>query len=286
MNERYVSFPWGWHPHLDVWLLLGGIVVAYFAAIRWLGPGRADLGEPPAAGRQKTLFCIGMAILWVGADWPMHDLSENYLFSFHMLQHTLFSLVAPPLLLAGMPAWMLRMLIPKRALGLVRALTRPVIAFVIFNTVIVVTHWPPMVDAALRSEPMHFGIHCVLVAASLLMWWPVVDPLPETKRLSEPAKMLYLFLQSILPTVPASFITFSSTPLYDVYATYPRLWGLSVVDDQRIAGLIMKILGGLLLWSAIAYLFFKWNAGDEERQPEALSWEDFERELEAWEMRR
>jgi putative membrane protein len=286
MNERAVSFSWHWHPHPDVWLVLGGIVIAYLAAIRWLGPKRADLGEPSATRRQKALFLTGMAILFVGADWPMHDLSERYLFSFHMLQHTLFSLVAPPLLLAGMPPWMLRMLIPRRLMGLLRVVTRPLIAFLLFNATIVLTHWPPIVDTALESELAHFGIHVGLVGISLLMWWPVIDPLPETKRLSEPAKMLYLFGQSILPTVPASFITFSSTPLYDSYARFPRLWGLSVVDDQRIAGLIMKILGGLLLWSAIAFIFFRWNTTEEGEQPEPMTWEDFERELEAWEMRR
>jgi putative membrane protein len=285
MNESYVSFPWEWHPHVDVWLLLGGVTALYFIAIHYLGPKKADLGEPAATRGQKILFCIGMAFLWIGADWPMHDLSEDYLFSFHMLQHTLFSLVAPPLLLAGMPAWMIRLIIPKRAMGLLRFVTRPVVAFIVFNTALVVTHWPPVVNAALASEPLHFGIHVALVGASLIMWWPVVDPLPETKRLSEPAKMLYLFAQSILPTVPASFITFSSTPLYDSYARFPRLWGLSVVDDQRIAGLIMKLLGGLLLWSAIAFVFFRWSSKEEDETPEPMTWENFERELEAWEMR-
>ncbi len=80
-------------------------------------------------------------MLWVGADWPMHEL-EDYLFSAHMVQHTLFSLVAPPLMLMGMPKWLLRSLIGgPRMMRLARFVTRPMFGLILFNGVIVVTHW-------------------------------------------------------------------------------------------------------------------------------------------------
>ena len=70
--------------------------------------------------------------------------------------------------------------------------------------------------------------------------------------------MGYLFLQSLVPTIPASFMTLGETPLYEIYTTFPRLWGIDVMTDQIIAGLIMKIGGGLILWVAIAWVFFSW----------------------------
>jgi putative membrane protein len=277
-----------WSPHPDVWLLVIVLVAGYFGAIRFLSQGRVPIDEEPATQTQKLFYLSGVVMLWIGADWPLHELSEDFLFSAHMVQHTLFSLVAPPLLLIGMPAWMLRRILATLKLERAfRLLTRPLIALLLFNVVIVVTHMPTVVDAAVGSELLHFLVHTVLFSSSVLMWWPVVDPLPELKRLSEPAKMLYLFLQSIVPTVPASFLTFSEGVLYESYAGFPRLWGIDVVTDQRMAGLLMKIGGGLLLWLAIAILFFRWNANEERQEEvEEVTWDDFERELQAWDLRK
>jgi putative membrane protein len=272
-----------WHPHPDVWLLVLVLVGGYVAALRWWAPARAPAGEPPVTNRQMFCYFAGVVTLWVGADWPIHELSESYLFSVHMVQHLLFTFVAPPLLLRGTPAWLTRELLSPPALNrAVRFMTRPLVALVSFNAVIAVTHWPALVDLSLRSELTHLTIHTVLFVTATCMWWPVVDPLPGRRSLSAPAKMLYLFLQSIVPTVPASFLTFAESPLYQGYAGAPRVWAaLDAVTDQRIAGLIMKLGGGLLLWGVIAVLFFKWNAAEESNEHELITWDDFERELEA-----
>ena len=93
------------------------------------------------------------------------------------------------------------------------------------------------------------------------------------------------FLQSILPTVPASFLTFGTTPLYHFYEHVPRLWGLSAITDQQIAGVIMKVIGGLYLWLVIVVVFFRWYSREEEgggspaRDPDVLTWDQVEREL-------
>jgi putative membrane protein len=276
-----------WHAHLDVWFLIVSLTFGYLLVLR-VAPRYAteggDMAVPSLA--RRVSFFAGVALLWLGADWPVHDLAEGYLFSIHMVQHTLFSLVAPPLLLMGLPPWFLRRLIrPKPIFQLVRFFTRPLVALILFNGVILVTHWPVLVDASLRSHPLHFLVHLVLFTSATLMWWPVVDPLPELKRLSEPGKMLYLFLQSILPTVPASFLTFASAPIYHFYETAPRIWGLGVLNDQQIAGLIMKIGGGLLLWTWIAVIYFRWNSKEESGGSDEITWEAFERELEVWELR-
>jgi len=276
-----------WHSHPDVWLLMGGLILGYIWLMARVGPKVVPAGETVVTTRQKVLFFTGVAIMWFGADWPMHDLSENYLFSFHMFQHMLFTLVAPGLLLAGIPRWLFRIILkPPVLLKAARILTRPLVALILFNVLVAVTHWPTMVNASVGSEPLHFFLHLILVTSALIMWFPVIAPLPELPRLSDPGKMLYLFGQSILPTVPASFLTFADSPIYSSYASFPRLWGISAVSDQMTAGLIMKIGGGLLLWSVIAVIFFKWYAKEEASESETLSWDDFERGLEAWDLRR
>lgn len=276
-----------WHPHYDVWIMLGGIAIGYWVALKTWGATTRVAVRPTATRKQIVSFYVGLAILWIGADFPLHELSEDYLFSMHMIQHTLFSLVAPPFLLMGMPKWLLRKIVaPKWVFEVAKIVTRPWFGLVSFNVIIVFTHWPTLVNASVTSEPLHFGLHFILFFTAMCMWWPVIAPLPELGRLSEPAKMLYLFLQSVVPTVPASFLTFASTPMYSVYADAPRLWGLDAVTDLRIAGLIMKLGGGLLLWLAIAIIFFRWSAKEERLEHEEVTWDDFERELEAFEMRR
>ena len=272
--------PWAWHPHPDVWLLVAALGGGYVFALRRLGPRHVAAGGRPASGVQMVAFGGGLLTLWLGADWPLHDLGEDYLYSVHMTQHLLFTLVAAPLLLLGTPGWLARALLrPPRVFAVVSRLARPVPALILFNALIVVTHWPAFVDLTLRSEVGHFAAHAAIFSAAVLMWCPVAAPLPELRPLSPPAQMLYLFLQSIVPTVPASFLVFAERPIYHFYETVPRLWGLSAGEDQRIGGLLMKLGGGLLLWAIITVIFFRWHAEEESADRSARRWRALEREI-------
>lgn len=270
-----------WHLHPDVWLLVAGLAGGYLAALRWLGPRHVEPGEKPASPGQVAWFLGGVAAIWLAADWPVHEFAERSMYSVHMLQHLLITLAGPPMLLLGTPDWLARRLLRPRPLtAAARSLTRPFAALLIFNGMLVLTHWPLVVDAGIRSEPVHFATHAALVLSALIMWWPVLSPLPEIPRLPYPAQMLYLFLQTIVPTVPASFLTFAHSPLYSIYEGFQRPWGLSAVEDQRIGGLLMKIGGGFLLWSVIAVLFFRWSVKEERpEKPDVLEWQAVEREL-------
>jgi putative membrane protein len=267
------------HVHPDVWLLLGSIWFAYTVALHrhdWSSP--KELAE---RRRRRTLFTAGMLTLWIGSTWPMHDLAERSLYSIHMVQHLAYTLVAAPLVVAGIPAWMWRDLLRPRAVTVAfRFLTRPVVALVLFNGILLFTHWPEVVTAAVGSEWIHFGLHVLLFGSAIVMWWPVLSPLPELPALAPPAQMLYLFLQSLAPTIPASFLTFGHTMLYPVYATFPRVWGLSALDDQLIAGLVMKLVGGLILWGFIAAIFFNWYARERDGW-DALALRNVERDVRA-----
>jgi putative membrane protein len=269
------------HMHWDVLSLVVVLEGGYLVALRRLGPAFGPPGGPPAERKRVVCYSLGVLAIWIAASWPVHDLAEHYLFSVHMVQHLLLSLVAPPLMLLGMPEWLLRWLLrPRPVRAVVRVLTRPFVAFVLFNLVIVVTHWPAWVDATLVHHWFHFVSHTILFTAATLMWWPVISPLPEMPGLSYPGRMVYLFLQSILPTVPASFLTFGHTVLYPFYAHVPRIWGMSALTDQLIAGLTMKIAGGAILWTVIAVIFFRWHREERDNEGwDALKFRDVERDI-------
>jgi putative membrane protein len=110
------------------------------------------------------------------------------------------------------------------------------------------------------------------------MWWPVLSPLSELPRLSYPLQMAYLFVQSLIPTVLAAFLTFSNGVFYDAYADAPRMWGLSAVEDQQFAGFVMKVLGSIILWSFIAVAFFRWFE-DENKSSRGPKWNEVQDEM-------
>ena len=264
--------------HPTVFLVLGVPWAEYLVAVR--RHHRQHPHEDARWRRRARLFSLGMLTLFIGASWPVHDLAERYLYFMHMVQHLLFTFVAAPLLVAGFPAWMLRTLLrPRPVFVAFRFLTRPLVALLLFNGVLLFTHWPAIVELSVRSEWAHFGLHAVLVGSAFVVWWPILSPLPELPPLSPPGQMMFLFFQSLAPTVPASFLTFGSSVLYPVYATFPRIWGVSPLTDQLIAGLIMKLVGGAILWVFIACIFFRWHAREEREGWDALNWQRVEREI-------
>ena len=180
-----------------------------------------------------------------------------------MVEHLVLALGVPPALLKGTPWWLLRLLV-RPILPVLRVATKPIVALITFNAVLALEHAPAAVTLMVENQFAHMLLHVALFATATLMWWPVIGPIPDLPKMPPFMAMGYLFIQSLVPTIPASFLTFADKPVYTVYETLPRLWGISAHTDQVVAGLIMKIGGGFLLWTVIAVIFFKW-AGEEER---------------------
>ena len=266
-----------WHLHADVVLLCVTLIAAYLYAVNVLRPRLSDAGR--LKNSQIVLFSLGVFTIFVATGTPVHDLSERYLLSMHMLQHLLLTLVAPPLLIVGVPSWLWQAILGgRRVKPVARIVLHPLVAFGVFNFLIVVTHLPLVVDYALREHWFHFLVHAALVGSALMMWWPVVGGVEWAPRLTYPYQMAYLFVQSIVPAVIASFITFSRTAAYEFYEEAPRVWGISAVEDQQIAGGIMKMTGTLILWSFIGVAFFRWYA-KEEAEARGPAWSGVEEEL-------
>lgn len=270
----------GWEAQPDVWLFVAALATGYWIAVVRVGPRFVTPGRPLVTRLQLTCWALGVLTTWIAADWPVHAVAEQMNYSVHMLQHLLFAMVAAPLLLLGTPAWLARWVLapPSRVFRAVRSLSRFLPALVVFSVVLALIHWPPIVNESLQSDLVHFTVHLVLFASSLLLWMPVLSPLPEIPRIAAPVRIGYLFLLSIVPTVPMSFMIFGAHPLYKFYEGRQHLWGLSTLEDQQVAGLIMQIGSGMLIWVLIAVFFFRW-AADEERRPRPQVPKDLEHEL-------
>ena len=264
------DFSWtAWEIHPSV--LIG---CALFALLYlWgIGPLRERHALAPRVPVKKAIaFLSGVALLFLALNGPIHDLSDNYLFSAHMVQHMLLMMIMPLLLLLGTPAWLIQPLLRRDGLRRVaRFITHPATAFTIYNVVFIGWHFPEMYNWALVNHEVHIVQHLMFIAVATLMWWPVVNPVPELSRMASPVVMLYLFAYGIPMGVVSAFITMAEAPLYDWYATAPRVLPLTPLEDQQLGGVIMWVPGMLIYWSAVAAVFLRW-AGREEREDERES---------------
>src|SRR5689334_16710441 len=223
-------FAWNWDP-----LILIGIALQVGIYLACVGPLRARFpgAEPVPPARVQT-FLLGSLVLFIALCSPIETLGDGYLLSAHMIQHLLITLVAPPLWLIGTPRWLFRPLLRlPLALPVGRVITSALFAFLAFNVVFAAWHVPAYYDATLRSAPLHALEHVIFIVTATLTWWPVFSPLDELPRMSDPAQCLYLFLESIPPTILGALITFAGWILYPTYAHAPRVWGLSAALDQQ-----------------------------------------------------
>jgi putative membrane protein len=214
---------------------------------------------------QRSFFFSGLLVMFASLNGPIHDLSDDYLFSAHMVQHLLLTLAVPPLLLAGTPGWMLRPLLSRKHISpIARFLTRAPICFVAFNLVLAGWHLPPFYNAAMANHNLHILEHLMFMAAAVLMWWPLLSQLPEFPRLAYPGQMLYSFLMSIPMSIVAIYIAMADHVLYPAYSGAPRVLPLSPLEDQLLGALIMWIPGGIIFMIIMTVVFFKWNARGED----------------------
>jgi putative membrane protein len=225
---------------------------------------RRRLGAPAVPAWRPLCYFTGLLVVLVALNGPIHDLSDTYLFWVHMAQHLLLTMVFPPLFIAGLPGWLVEWAVGRKGLRPVaQVLTRPVFAGVFFAVILLVWHTVPAYDLMMRDHDVHIATHLMFVAAAVLLWWPVMSPTPVLPRLSPGLGMLYLFLVQLPMQLLGAILTFAKEPLYPWYAAAPRTWGLSLLDDQKLGGLLMWVPGNLWIWGAMSLLFFQW--AKEER---------------------
>ncbi len=250
------SHPWRFQAHPEVWFLVFAVVAGYIYAIRVIGP-RVLGSTQVMTRRQGVSFFFAVLILWGASDWPIHDISEEYLYSAHMLQHMMLSYLLPPLMLLAIPMWLFDAVIGNgRLRHAVGILSKPIVAGVLFNLVVMVTHIPDLVNRSVSNGLLHYSLHVLLVTTALLMWMPVCGP-DRSYQIGYGGKMIYLFLMSVVPTVPAAWLAIADGVVYKHYDIPVRVFGLSATTDQQLAGAVMKSGGSIFLWSIIIFIFFR-----------------------------
>ena len=255
-------------PPLSVVVGLLALQVAYMLCV---GPYRNRFsGSKPVGMWRQLAFAEGVVVLLLALASPLDVLADHYLFTAHMAQHLMITLVAAPLLLSGTPGWLLReLLTATHTLGILRRMRHPLIAFFGFNLVFAISHLPALYELALSNEALHASEHLIFLATAMLLWLPILSPLPVLPPYPPLGQVLYLFLQTVPASLVGALLSSTFTPYYATYINAPRLIALSAIEDQQLGGLFMWVGSGFYFLIATGIVFFLWASREEasKRRP-------------------
>jgi len=254
------------------------------------GPYRTAFSHSePVSWLRKASFLIGLFLFYFAQEGPLEVLA-HLMFSAHMVAMTVSYIIAPPLLIIGIPAWIWRRVLGWRILRPFSKLSHPVVTIGLFNGLFSLYHFPAVLDYVMVRYTLHSILYAVLFIAALAMWWPIVCPVPENNRLSELQKMAYVFVAGFLLTPACALIIFAPSSLYETYSN-PEVWAvalgycipgdpaaflakfqgpgffssLSPVEHQQIGGILMKLIQEFLYISILGWVFLQWFRKEKQR---------------------
>jgi putative membrane protein len=249
---------WVWTLEPSVLIGLGLLTVLYLLAV---GPLRRRVQYgPPVPPARIAAFLAGTLVVFIALCSPLDHISDEYLFSAHMVQHILLLGIGPVMWLVGLPDGLLDYLVrPVWLRKLFYELTRPVPAFLIFNGVLLFWHIPRFYDAALESENLHIFEHLTFMTSAMIGWWPVFGRFDEAApRSGSAVQLFYVFLMMFPSAALAAWITLSPNVLYPFYGSNPLVFKLTPLDDQQLSGVIMWVPGNALNFLVFSFVFFRW----------------------------
>ncbi|CAN5563484.1 cytochrome c oxidase assembly protein [soil metagenome] len=253
-------------------LVLGPVAISgalYLSGAREIR--RRTRRGPGVAGWRMIAFGAGLLAIIVALISPIDQLSEE-LFAVHMVQHLLLTLVAAPLIVLGAPlvpilaalpvGWRRRLAAPTQGAGF-RAIWRvasyPLTAWLLSAAVLWSWHVPAMYDLALGNQAVHIVEHASFLTAGLLFWWSLIRPVGR-EATPPAAAVLYVFTTGIHSSALGALLTFSTNVWYSAHEPFVAAWGLTAIEDQQLAGLIMWVpagavyLGAALVLAAMALI--------------------------------
>jgi cytochrome c oxidase assembly factor CtaG len=263
---------WAWRPEI---ILSLGLAAALHLGGRWRlkKRGSARLVNP----WRTVSYLSGLAVLWVALMSPI-DVLSGQLFFMHMIQHLLLVMIAPPLLWLAQPMPVAMWGLPK-SLRLevgrwlrtdsplrraVRSLTTPGLVWLYFVAAVVGWHEPRLYNLTLESDLVHDLEHLSFFGTAMLFWWHVIGAAPRFHKKLSPGVRIGYALAAVPPNALTGIsIAFATKPIYPYYTEVPRLWGISVLRDQMLAGVIMWIPGSMMYMVAALVLIAQMLRGQE-----------------------
>lgn len=281
------SFQALWSPFFLLLTLFVGTLYLYV-----VGPMRDKFeNAEPVSLKRKLFFFSGLLLLYLALAGPL-NLLAHLIFTYHMLSMAIAFLAAPPLILLGLPAWLLRPIfkVPfiKKAS---KYLLFPILTLLLFNGLFSIYHVPVIMDTVMTNYVLHFFAYLILLVAAFMMWWPVIEPIPEMSSLTHLKKMGYIFANGVLLTPACGMIIFAQEPLFQMYND-PNVWAqalgycvpgdpatllqlfqgpetfslLPPKDDQQLGGIIMKLMQEVMYGSILTYIFIQWYQSENKEE--------------------
>jgi putative membrane protein len=246
-------------------LLIGSILAVAWAYALLTGPYRSPRHLFPT--REVIYFALGIISFYLAVGSPLDALGENFLFSAHMVQHNALMYLCPPLLLLGLPKWLvddafLRFGWLKKITGF---LVHPLIAGLSFTLVFSLWHIPYLYEWALHDKAMHIFEHLTMLFVSMQMWWCILGPSKQVPALKYGAQIVFVFLLMVGQTPLFAFLSFSSDVFYPTYSYAPRVIDLSPLQDQVLGGVAMKLANMFVSLGIMSVAFYKWAQESENK---------------------
>lgn len=244
--------------HLSVLLGTLAFTALYLVAVTtWRR--RYGWSDKPVEAWRVFCFALGQVFLLLALNGPVHHLSDYYLFSAHMVQHLMLTLLWAPLTVVALPPWLVEAALHVRGVKPVSDfLGRLPVKFFLYHGVLYFWHIPTMYDAALAYHPVHIAEHLSFMATSVIALVGLLCSAPSLPRPAPLLQMLYLFLMTLPMKLLGAILSLSDTVIYRGYDAAPRIWGLDPMTDQGWGGLLMWAPGGLALWASMIYVFARW----------------------------
>jgi putative copper resistance protein D len=259
----------GWSFDVVTWLPLFLAGLGYLVAVR-----KVNREHPanPVPRRRVVFWLCGLAALVLALQSPI-ERYDTTLFSVHMIQHLLLTMVAAPLLALGGPiTLLLRVATPDARKGILlpflhsrpmRLLTHPVVAWIVFTGFMFASHFSPLFDAALESPTIHLFEHGLYLGTAMLFWWPAIGVDPSPWRIRHGGRLLYMALGMPWSSFLGLAIFSANDVLYRHYATLQRTWGMTPLEDQQWAGGIMWAGGDAIFLLAMVLALAAWLRAED-----------------------
>jgi cytochrome c oxidase assembly factor CtaG len=267
------------HPQLH-WNFAPGVLlsIAVFAGIYiWrFREARREAGGRGAGWPQALAFSGCILLLLIATVSPVDRMGEDYLFSAHMVQHILLGDLAPLLLLLSLSRVIMRPA-TRRLHKIERKLGRfahPATFIAAWLALVYFWHIPAMYNAALEQPILHGAEHATFFTAGVLLWWPLIQPVPMRHRLEGMQGLLYIFAAKATLGVLGLYLTWSKSVAYSYYESVPRIWDLTAISDQNVGGAIMMLEQAMVLFLVFSVLFTRMLTQSEEAEKRRERLED------------